>query len=146
MNPKVYNYSFKPLFLASVIFLAAFPIIAGGITWIVGLGYPLVIIGLAVVYGCDVVVLGALFLVTWNKVLIISTHSILFRNKLFSREYEAGEISEITLLATDEGREYLRITAGRKTYYLDEKYRAWGSLINELEKFVNVNKIESNLA
>lgn len=146
MKPRVYKYRFKSLLLTGMIFLTVFPLITGGLIWFFNLSYPIVVYSLAAIYLCDLAVLGALFVTAWNKSVVISDNTISFKSQLLSQDYGTMEISEITLLATQQGREFLRIGARKKTYLLDEQYQSWGSLVADLEKFAKNNGISSNLA
>lgn len=145
MEPREYKYIFKPLLLTGIVYLTAFPLIFGGLVWVLHINSPQTIYGLAIVFSCNLVIISLLLLSSWRKSIIITDDEICFTSKLLRRVYRPRDINAITLYANKEGREFLRISAKKKTYFLDEQYLSWGILINDLEDFTRKHNISSNL-
>ncbi len=145
MEVNKYKYKSGLLAITAAVFLVGFPLVFGGLIWVLGLFRPLYVYSLAGVYGCDLIVLGWIVLSSWDKYLRVSANSLGFYSKVFKREFKPKDLVEITLLAYPEGREYLRLRTRRKSYFLDEQYQPWGRLLLDLENLAQINGISSNL-
>ncbi|HZW84062.1 MAG TPA: hypothetical protein VFF14_11675 [Candidatus Deferrimicrobium sp.] len=144
---KHYKYNAKPVFFIGIAFLIIFPLFFGSIVWLLGFFKTTVFVfySLLSILILDIVTIGWLLLSCWDKRLGIAEQTLGFETKLFRRVCKPLDIVDIMLYATQRGKEFLRIRTKKRTYYLDEQYQPWGSLLVEMEKFAKTNNIVSNL-
>ncbi|MDA8443061.1 MAG: hypothetical protein M0Z55_11910 [Peptococcaceae bacterium] len=145
MRHNKYKYESKGLLRDGLLFLILFPLVMGGGAWALGLTNHSVVFGLSAIYLVDLLLLAWLFLVTWDKTVMIGDKAMGFSSRLFYQEYIPRDITQITLLANQKGREFLRIRTNNKYYYLDDQYQPWESLLTDVERFAKECNIASNL-
>lgn len=78
MEVNKYKYKSGLLAITAAVFLVGFPLVFGGLIWVLGLFRPLYVYSLAGVYGCDLIVLGWIVLSSWDKYLRVSANSLGF--------------------------------------------------------------------
>jgi hypothetical protein len=144
MEEQEYFYQLKPLIIPGGIYLVAFPLLMA-LLWF-GLKISSTELTLLVgIYFVTLVVTIALWIYGRSKSFRVEEDQIAFRSLRGEQVLVPQEIRRIALFQTRQGKEFVQIKTKQKDFYLSELYFPFPELMTDLEQFVRVHGIRTNI-
>ncbi len=144
MDGQDYGYQLKPLIVPAVIFLILYPFVIGGIYFFSKL--PVIELKILVgIYAAAAVGILILLSVGKSKRVQIKGHQIVFRSLLGKRIIKPQDIQRVVFYFDKKGHEIARIRTKDEIYYLSELYFPFPELMSDLENFIRMYDLRSNL-
>jgi hypothetical protein len=144
MDEHEYIYQMRPLVIPGLFFLILYPIVLGGIY--IFLKFP--IMELRVLVGIYVVVLLAI-LILWiigkSKYVLFKEDRIIIHSLLGEHILEPEDIRRVAFYFDGKGQEIAQIRTGNVFFYLSEFYFPFPELMSDLESFIRLHNLRSNL-
>ncbi|AFM42442.1 hypothetical protein Desaci_3561 [Desulfosporosinus acidiphilus SJ4] len=144
MDEHEYIYQLKPLVIPGLFFLLLYPVLLGCIY----LFHKFPSLELRVLAGIYVIcALGILFLwvIGKSKRVLIKDQQIVFNSLLGKHVLEPKDIRRVAFYFDGKGQEVAQIRTGDIFYYLSEFYFPFPELMSDLETFIKLHGLRSNL-
>lgn len=145
MDGNEYIYRVRPLVVPGLAFIILYPIVVGGLSYLLNLP-ELYLRIFSWIYIVSTVFLLLTWLIAKSKRIIVEGNIIVFRSVLGRQVLEPKDIRKASFYWVSQSQEIVQIKAGKKVYYLSNLYFPFNELLTDLEQFIINHNIRSNLA
>ena len=144
MAEREYVYRLRPLVLPGLAFLILYPLVIG-VFYVLTKFPPLELKVLAGLYLVAALVLAGLWIFGKSKRVLISEERIVFVSLLGRRVFRPADVRRIQFLWDANGQQFVQVRTCTDTFYLSDLYHSFNGLLTDLEDFIMLHGIRSNL-